>query len=67
MKKFICPFMQGKPCIKDDCALYYGDNDTCSIYQIALNAENIADNLVSALLNHNAVTVKTEGEHDSAP
>ena len=60
MEKFICPFMQGKPCIKDECALYYDDNDTCSIYQIALNSENIADNLVSAMLNHNAATAKTE-------
>lgn len=60
MEKITCPFMLGKPCVKDECALYFEDNGTCSIYQIALNAESIADNLVSAMLNHNAAMPETE-------
>lgn len=61
MEKYSCPFLMGKPCTEDKCALFYSDNNACSIYQIALNTEIIADNLVSAMLNHNATTMKTEG------
>lgn len=47
--EYLCPFMNGKPCAKVKCALYYEDNDTCALYQIAINSDNLADNFVSVV------------------
>lgn len=62
MGDYLCPFMQGKPCSKVRCALYYDENDTCALYQIAINSENISDNLASAALNLDTIAAKLEGK-----
>lgn len=56
-ERYQCPFC-GDRCMKDECAIYYEENDTCAIYQIAASVYNIEENYVADLMGRISGTEK---------